>query len=327
MTVTPTASQQFQRAVRGLPFEAVYTFGLDGDSPPDAAPTYEVVNAEGTSVTSGTAALSTSDPIEASFALTAAEIATRDELTVTWSFTVATQPVAVTSTIDVCDQRLFPSSDWNQFNDQQIASATPAQLEEARTDAENFLERECLTAFTGRYGSEKWLLDRHGARFLGGIGLGDGLWLSRAVRNRVTLRRSFVQTLRSITRAWVDPATGDSGTHTLDLNYALLDPHTSTVHYRSGSADRYTGLWGELTFAYEYGRPLPDARRICLILARYRVINGPLERRAQTMQLEGGGSISLLTPGQAASVTGIPEVDAFIARFNASADGYFGGLV
>lgn len=331
MTATPTASLQSQRAVRNFPFEAVYVFGLDGDSGPDAAPTYSVSNAEGVVVTTGTAALQTSGPIEASFALTAAELPIRDSLTVTWSYTISAQPIAVTSTIDVCDQRLFPSSYWGQFNDKQVTSATPAQLEQARTDAENFLEKECGQAFTGRYGSEQWLLDRHGVnRFVSGIGFDayNGPYHTRSSRNRLALRKPFVQVIRSITRAWVDPETGDSGTHTLDLDFIYLNPYTSTIEYRYNDPnDPYSGLWGELTIDYEHGRAHPDVGRICLILARYRIINGPLERRAVSMPVEGGGSISLLTPGMAASVTGIPEVDSFIDRYNQHVDGFFGGTL
>jgi len=318
VTATPTASLQAQRAVRGLPFEAVYTFGLNDDAPPDAAPAYTVVNAEGVTVTSGTAALTTAAPIEASFALTAAELPLRDLLTVTWSYNVSGQPVAVTSTIDVCDSRLFPSSDWGQFNDKQITAATPAELEQARMDAEDFLERECGCAFTGRYESELWLLSSERP----GIGLSG---FGRRSRNQIALRKPFVSVIRSITRAWVDPTDNTVGTHALNLEYVQLDAHTSTIHVHPDPTDQYGGLWGELTIGYEHGKPMADVRRICLILARYRAINGPLERRSQSMQLEGGGSIALLTPGMAASVTGIPEVDTFIERYNARVDGFLGG--
>jgi hypothetical protein len=326
VTITPTASLQFQRAVRGLPFEAIYEFELDNDSPPDAAPTYVVTNAEGAEVASGMASLTTSDPIEASFTLTAANLPARDLLTVTWSYTVSTVPVEVTSTIDVCDKRLFPITDYNQFNDKQVTTATPATLEQARREAEDFLERECGCAFTGRYGSEFWLVEGGHEQYYGGIGY-DGWHLGRrcGARNELTLRQPFVSVVRSISRAWVDPTTGASGTHALNLEYVQLDAHTSTIHVRNDPTDQYGGLWGELTIGFEHGRPDADVRRVCLILARYRVVNGPLERRAQSMTLEGGGNISLLTPGMAASVTGIPEVDSFLERRNAHVDGFLGG--
>ena len=329
MTATPTASLQFQRAVRGLPFEAVYTFGLDDDAGPDTAPSYTVTNAEGTTVTSGTATLTTAAPIQASFTLTAAQLPLRDLLTVTWDYTIASAPVGVTSTVDVCDARLFPASDWGQFNDAPIVAATPAALEEARRDAEDFLERECGCAFAGRYGSELWLLDRDGGGpFFNGAGYGgyESFGVGRrGAPSQLALRQPFVSLVRSVTRAWVDPTTGGSGTHALNLEYVQLDAHTSTIHVRRDPNDRYSGLWGELTIAYEHGQPLADVRRICLILARYRLINGPLERRAVSVPVEGGGSISLLTPGQASAVTGIPECDQFIARYNARADGFLGG--
>lgn len=325
MTAISSASLQFQRAVRGLPFEVQYTFGLDDDALPDAAPTYVVTNVEGVEVTSGTAALA--DSI-ASFALTAAELPLRDLLTVTWSYTVSAAPIEVTSTVDVCDKRLFPIADFNQFNDKQVTTATATQLEQARREAEDFLERECGCAFTGRYGSETWYIGRHGGvSFLNGVGFDGttGPWRHGHAPNQIALRQPFVQVIRSITRAWIDPETGDTGVHALDLNYVQLDAHTSTVHVKPDPNDRYSGLWGELTFDYEHGRSLADVRRICLILARYRIVNGPLERRAVSVQTEGGGSISLVSPGMAASVTGIVEVDKFIERYNARADGFLGG--
>lgn len=325
---TPTASQQFQRAVHGLPFTVDYVFELDGDSGPDAAPTYAVVNAEGATVATGTATLTTSAPLTASFALTAAELPERDFYTVTWSYTVDTAPVEVTSTVDVCDKRLFPLADYSQFNDPPVLNATATQLEQARREAEDFLERECGCAFTGRYAAENWLIERRrGGRYIGGVGFDGygGPWHASSGPSQIPLRMPFVQTLRSVTRAWVDPATGATGTHALDLNYFQLDRHTSTLHYHRDPTDTFSGLYGELTIAYEHGRPLADVRRICLILARYRLVNGPLERRAVSISTQDGGSVALLTPGQASAVSGIPEVDTFIARYNARVDGFLGG--
>jgi hypothetical protein len=330
VTATPTAAQQFQRAVRGLPFEAVYTFGLDDDAPPDSAPTYTVVNAEGSTIATGTASLITSDPIEASFVLTAAELPLRDLLTVTWTYTVSAAPTATVSLVDVCDKRLFPMSDYATiFSPADLASYSTTQLEQARREAEDFVEEQCGTAFTGRYGSELHLIGHHRKGYWdgygyggGGYGYGPGFGHS-AGTNRLALRRPHVLVLRSIVRNWVDPADADSGVYTYDLNYAQLDTFSSTVHYHSNPTQWGSSLWGDLIVSYEYGQWVADVRRICLILARYRLLNGPLERRAVSMTLEGGGSVQLLTPGMAASVTGIPEVDSFIQRWNQRADGFF----
>lgn len=333
MTATPTAPQQFQRAVIGLPFEAVYEWGLDGDAPPDAGVTYTATNSEGAVLASGAATLTTSAPTEASFALTPAELTERDLITVQWSFTVGGAAVIATSNIDVCDRRLFPITDFQQWNDKQTLAASPAQLELARIQAEDFLERECGCAFTGRYSSEQWLLGHnHQWNSGGGFGFDFGPYAGpthRSVnRNRLMLRRPFVQVIRSIIRTWEDPEAGTSGTHALNLEYVQLDTHTSTIHVRTDPTDQWGGLWGNLQIAFEHGRPwFPDVRRICSILAHYRVLNGPLERRAVSIQTEGGGSIALLTPGMAAAVSGIPEVDTFIQRYNPNADGFMGGVL
>jgi hypothetical protein len=319
---TITASQQFQRAVRGLPFTAQYTFGLDGDSLPDSAPSVSISDAEGNVIASG--ATTWSSPT-ASVALSGSDIPERDLLTATWSFTVNSVAEEVASTVDVCDERLFTVSDWNQFTDDAIATADATTLETARREAEDFLEEACGRAFTGRYRQEEHYVPtgRTGFRTdpwsAGYLGAGR-----RRGTGRLTLRRAYALALRGVTRAWVDPQAGTSGTHALNLNYLALDNFTSTIHSHYDPTDTYSGLWGNLTVAYEHGRRVADVGRICLILARYRVINGPLERRAVSMQVEGGGSIQLLTPGMAASVTGIPEVDTFIRRFGARSTGFVG---
>lgn len=331
MTATPSAVQQFQRTIVGQPFTASYTWGLDGDSLPDEdSVTYAVVDSEGTSVATGTASAGSESGGEQAytFALTAADLPERDLLTVTWSYTVSAVDVETTSQIDVCDRRLFPLSDYSQFQEITNLDLTDAQLEQGRRDAEDLLERECGCAFTGRYGTEKWLVSRHGtATFQGGVGWdGYGPELYRGQGPTVlTLRRPFVQKLRSITRAWVDPESGDSGNHALTLDYFELDPFTGEVHALFDPSDKYGGMWGELTFAYEHGREwLADVRRVCLILARYRLLNGPLDARATQMSVEGGGTINLLTPGVMGAITAIPDVDVFIHRYSARSTGFLG---
>lgn len=321
MTV-PTAFQQYQRAVRGLPFTAAYTFGLDEDSLPDTAPTVTVVNAEGVTIATGTSSLVDAGTGQqtAILQLTAADLPTRDLLTVTWTYTISTAPAAVTSAIDVCDRRLFPLSDYAQF--QELSNLNEELLEQQRYDAEDFLERECGCAFTGRYGTEQFLLS--GTR--GQTWPFDQHWfgdLRSNGRGQLALRRPFVHLIRSITRTWIDPSDSTVHTYALDLNYAQLDTFSSTLRYHGPHGN---GLWGDLTIAYEHGRYIADVRRVCLILARYRLLNGPLDSRASQMAVEGGGTINLLTPGIMGSVTGIAEVDAFLGRYNQHSTGFISGL-
>jgi hypothetical protein len=327
MTVI-AASQQFQRAVRGLPFMAVYTFGLNDEALPDvspaAPPAVSVTNAAGAVVITGASTLGVAagGQVAASFVIPASDLPARDLYTVMWSYTVSTVPTGTTSTIDVCDGRLFPLSDYLNYPELAGLGKTTAQLEEARIAAEDRLEWECGCAFTGRYGTEDHLVggDRRPFDYWQGWGWGsplrgDGL-------GRLALERPFVQTLRGISRAWVDPDDSTSGTHQLSLNYARLDTRRCVVHYRRDPTDQYGGLWGDLTIAYEHGQPVADVRRICAMLARHRLLHGPLDARATQAPVEGGGSINLATPGLMGSVFGIPEIDVFIQRHNQRGDGY-----
>ncbi len=319
-------AQQAQRAVRGRQFTAAFTFGLDGDALPDNATTVAVtvINAEGYIVVNDqTATLGsvTNGTQQATFSLSAATTPQRDFFTCMLVATIGGVAVTQVSTIDVCDARLFPLNDYNQYPELAARSFTAAQLEQARMDAEDRLEWECGCAFTGRYGFEDFLLpsgDRHFPTYDS-----TPYWHGCGGRGYVTLRRPFVQALRAITHSWVDPSDDTSGTYQLDLNYAKLDSYASIVHFRVD--ENGNTLRGQITVSHEHGHPVADVRRIACILARYRLLHGPIDQRATQMAVEGaGGSINLATPGYAGAVFGIPEVDQFVATHNHRADGFVG---
>lgn len=319
-----TNPQQYQRAVMGLPFTVEYVFGENGDSLPDAAPTYTVTNAAGSSVASGTASLGSvsSGQQTASFDLTPSELPAVDLLSVTWSYTVSTVAVEVTSLVDVCGCRLFPLADYNQFAE--LSSVTAAQQEQQRMFAEDLLERECGMAFTGRYRSQRFTLREppdltwFPSPLTSGWDPGDQSYGETGL----VLDRPFVQAIRSITQTTVDDE-GNSTTSQLNLTYARYDQTNGVLYFKDNLGN---GIFGDAVVGYEHGQWVADVRRICLILARYRLLNGPLEARAIAMPAEGGGSLRLLQPGSTgASPTGIPEVDEFIARYNRNALGFVSG--
>lgn len=284
-------SQQAQRAVRGRPFTAGFIFGLDGDPLPDAdtTVTVTVVNAAGYLIESAAAATlgTPSDSVQsATLALPASSLADRDRLTCLWALTVGGEQLTAISQIDVCDARLFTLAQARAYPELPESKYTDAQVEQARFDAENFLEWQCGCAFTGRYGIESFSLPE--AAGWGGAGR----------RGTLQLGYPFVQGIRDVT---ID------GTPVADPTTVSVNPRTSVVSYSSGFS-------GAVTIGFEHGRPVPDAGRVALILARYRLLNGPLDSRAISQSVEGGGTISLLTPGVRGSVTGIPEVDAFIGE-------------
>jgi hypothetical protein len=184
--------------------------------------------------------------------------------------------------------------------------------------AEDRIEWECGCAFTGRYMTEPFTLgeppdlpDNWSAPGPGGRGRG-GSGVTRLV-----LRTQDVQALRSITQTTVDDE-GNPTIAALDLAYARLDIPLGEVLYRDPTGN---GLYGDVVVGFEYGRPEPDVRRVALILARYRLLNGPLDSRATQMVVEGG-TVNLATPGMFGSVFGIPEVDNFVARHSKRALGF-----
>lgn len=317
--MTATASQQFQRAVRGMPFTLSYTWGLNDEAVPDAdSVTVTVTDAEGDTVTTGdvTQGSETDGQETATAVIPAASLPQRDLLTVTWAFTVSSVAMAVTSTVDVCDARLFSLADYAAYPEIAQKDFSAGALEQARTDAEDFIERECGRAFTGRYGTEDHLIARRGR----GFGVHGSAFFELRGIGRLPLRRPHVHTIRSITRTWTDSDGPQSAT--LDLTHLHLDTFASVIDYHATNGD---ALWGQLAVAYEHGESVPDVRRVCAILARHRLLKGPLDDRATQISVEGGGSVNLLTPGLLGSITGIPEVDVFISRYNSQAISFVSG--
>ena len=322
-------AQQAQRAVRGREFTASYTFGLDGDALPDADTTVSVsiVNAEGYLVVSDVVA-TLAEPADdgtqvASIYMAASTTPQRDALTCLWGATITGAAVSQISTVDVCDARLYPLSDYLQYPELSGGKFTPAQLEAQRMWAEDRIEWECGCAFTGRYATETFTLGEPPeltlpeAQSYGGYGYGGIGGRGRGGAARLVLEHQDAQALRSITQTTLD-SEGDTTITTIDLAYARLNAPAGEVLYRDPLG---AGLYGDVVVGFEYGHPEPDVRRVALILARYRLLNGPLDSRATSMAVDGG-TIQLLTPGVAGSVFGIPEVDAFIQRHNKRALGF-----
>lgn len=315
-------AQQAQRAVRGREFALAYTYGLDGEELPDAATTVslDVVNADGYLIVTNQV-VTLDAPVTAGgrttqvahYEIPGSAIARRDSLVCLWTATVDAGAAIAVSIVDVCDTRLFPLSDYDQYVELAQRGFTAGQLEQQRMWAEDRLEYECGVAFTGRYGSERFTLAEQ-AQMVGWVG-GNMKFNAGAVV--LSLRQPFIQALRSIQQTTV--IDGVPTTVDVDLSFARLDSEHSQLVYQDSSGG---GLYGDILVSFEHGRPEPDVRRVALILARYRLLNGPLDQRAIAMPVEGGGSISLLTPGVAGIVFGIPELDAFIQRHSHRALGY-----
>lgn len=321
MTPTADQAQQAQRAVRGREFTAAYVFGLDGDPLPTSGVTLTVTDAEGNVVIGPVAATvdaEVDDTVKAHHLITAAELPNRDFLTALWSATIDTATVVQVSTIDVCDARLFPLADYLADTPLVNRGFSPDQLELARMFAEDRLELECGCAFTGRYGSEHFTLDEPNAYIsLYAQPLSPPPQLASAGVQRLSLRQPSVQVIRSITQTTLEA--GVPTTSTLDLDFTRLDTVNSVLFYTDANGN---GMQGDVTVTYEHGQPVPDQRRVCFLLARYRLLNGPIDQRATSINIEGVGNIALLSPGMGGSVFGIPELDVFLQRRNRHALGF-----
>lgn len=291
-----------QRAIIGRAFTAQITFGDDGDDTPTGTVKVTVTNAAGTVLVNNQNATHASGG-EYTYALTAAQLPAPDLLTVEWDATVGGQPETAVTTIDVCASRLFTLARARSDFEADLAGFTDAQLDQARTEAEDRLELECGRAFTTRFRQDEFVLP---PRPLGIMWAAPAAWPAGwttdpdAGSRTLILSDHPVTKLRSIT---VDGTLLDN-TAMADVT---LEPGTGLLHNRNAWS-------GDIVVAFEHGAPVADQGRVCLILARNRLLKGPLDDRAIGIPVEGGGVVSLLTPGVKGSITGIPEVDVFIQR-------------
>jgi hypothetical protein len=162
---------------------------------------------------------------------------------------------------------------------------TDAQVGDARTYAETELEREC-----GEYG----FVPRYNLETVNG-------------ENGGTVRLSGwpVRSIRSVT---VTDPSGGTTTYSASQLTALRF-QGAVVSNLAG----WTAGYGNFTVGYEYGSdfPPPGASEAALILAKSRIVRGPIDDRA-TQQATEYGTINMATPGMFGSRYGLPAVDAFI---------------
>lgn len=268
-----------QRVVAARDFTATVDFSVEEDEVPGAV-SCSLADSQGTVVagsgpaTAGAAGVFTFD-------VPAAAVPLVDVLSAVWVSDIGT----VVTTIDVRARRLFTVP--------QLVAAFPevearpaGVLEAERTAAEDFLEDQCGRSFAGQFSVASFLADS-----------GGGPLRARPVRCRLILPHYPVTAVRYLSV--------DGVALTVDeLAGVVVDP--------DGFVSYAPGLGGVVTVGYEHGQPVTDVARVAMILARHRIVNGPLDSRAIGLPVEGGGVISLLTPGVRGSVTGIPEVDQFL---------------
>lgn len=269
-------ARSLQRVVVGRPFVASVTYGDDDDTIPTGPVTLTLANAAGHVLADTVTATQDGDSGRFTYPVSAATPGRLDLLTALWTTDRDGEPETVVTAIDVCASRFFPLAALRKF--EELADYTTEELEQARLEAECFLEAQCGCAFAARYGEHTITSVRRVGSFM--------------------LPHPAVHFLRSVL---IDgEEVDDLSEYEVDEDGAVYTPYSLNA--------------GRVAVAYEHGSSVPDAGRAALVLARHRIVNGPLDDRATGLSVEGGGVIHLLTPGVRGSVTGIPEVDVFIQR-------------
>lgn len=165
-----------------------------------------------------------------------------------------------------------------RYSDLDAATYPDEQIDDVRETAEEAIEHAADVAFEPRTSTAI---------------------LTRRDRTRLRIPAAKV--------ASVDSITGTDGA--LDLTGGqLIDPYYTLL----------TGLpEGPLTVTYTHGYATPPRRvkQAAMILTRAWLIDGPVDDRATSLAVEGGGTVTLATPGMRGAWVGIPEVDATINAY------------
>lgn len=220
------------------------------------------------------------------FTLSPSDTIALDVLSVTWSASVGGTAYVSTSTVEIVGGFWFdvPAARARP----ELAPFTDTEIAVKRTAAESFLEEQTGVSWVPRYRQETHLLD--------------------ACPRLLVFDRGDVTALRSVA---VNGVAADLTGVRVSRDGILNFFGTTGVRLLAAAT---LGDQVEVDVVYEYGKAMasPRAAQIALVLARHYLLRGPLDDRRLGLPVEGGGVVSLLTPGVRGSVTGIPEVDQFL---------------
>ncbi len=282
-----------------------------GETPtdPTGTPTFAIVDANGTAVTSGNATI-----VGAASGRTTAALAAQTMvrwLFVTWTAIVAGATVVEVDQVEVVGGFLFGLAE-GRASDASLADTAKypaADLVDKRLETEVECEQICDQAWVVRY--RRIVLDGTGTWDLAIPDGGDVL------RGGILLRG--VRRLRRIAMA---PTI--AGTFT-----DLTAPQLAAVAVTGSGALRRTDgqVWTEgvqnIVAEYEYGNDAPPADLKIGALQRFRqrlnLNKSGVPERAQSYTVDGGGTYRLSMPGP--YETGSPEVDAAYGRYSRRQDG------
>lgn len=267
-----------------------------GETPtdPTGTPTYDVVDANGTAVTSGNAAITGGSTGTTTFSL-ASQTITR-LLTVTWVATVGGVSRTEVDHVEIVSDYYWTLA-AGRASDASLADTSKyptAALVEKRVEVEVECELICDRAFLPRY--RRLVLD--------GTGTDEIVVLDADLR---TLRRASIAP--EVDETFVDLTAGE-------LAAVAIDTELRVLRRTDG------GAWDEgsrnIVVEYEFGldRPAPDLVWATKqrLRSRLNMAKTGVPDRAVSFTVEAGGTYRLAMPG--AYATGIPEIDAVYARYS-----------
>lgn len=303
------------RIPRGAAATISHTFcalGTETPTDPTGTPTVAIVDAGGSTVTSGNATPAGSSTGRVTYALPAQ--AALAQLTATWTATVAGSVLVEADQVEICGGYLFSLTEA-RASDASLSSTTTyptADLIAKRQEVEEEFEDICDRAFVPRY--RRAVLDGSGTSELL---LTDADWAA-AQRSA-----GDVRTIRSVRMAdRID------GTFT-----AFTAGELAAIAVADGTLRRVDGtVWteglGNVVVEYEYGLASPPSglKRAALLRLRSRLnlSKSGIPDRATSFTSADGGTYRIEQAGP--WKTGLPEVDAALARYTRrSGTGAFGG--
>lgn len=287
-----------QQVLINTPATVKETWYEDGVASDPGTVTVTVTRADGTEIvtdaaTTPVAAFTGDSALKArAYNLSIASNALLGPLALTWeSATLGT----LTSYVEVVGGFYFSIAEFKaRYSDNPKAqSLTAAEIATARSAAEDIIEHETRRSFVPR----AKILNLSGANL---------------VRASVPIYH-----LRAVDSITIDDE---------------VQTDVSTYRVAAGGLYRTTSFPSGVSnvrvqVSYGLDSPPPRIKEAAMTLAYHRAVKGPIDDRATSIPAgEAGGTITLLTPGVGAAITGIPEVDSAILSYRLPDPGAVGSV-
>lgn len=286
MTVVPVADQEILQGVAAT----LEWVNVDGDGTPTAAGgavTVTVTKADGTAVATAQATTTDSNNVgRYTYALTAAQTATLDQLTAVW--TDAGDSSTHTTIVDIVGGYLFSITEARGWHGS-LSDITADEFVDLRREVTDEVEWICDVSFRPRF--RRLTLD--GSDDVGLV----------VPDNRI----------RTVTAVTVDGTAYTAG-------------ELAALHLGDRVIDQHEDIWpagqGNVVVAYTYGESAPERPLRRAALDRLRTLKNKsksgIPERALRMNLEQMGSVELDRASR--YKTGYPDIDAVYGRYSLRGD-------